>query len=96
MVFKPITAQAALGTSSGGAGDAASTIGSSTVVRLVNTAAAEHLVTVETTGAVVVGTFTLETLKDVIIFKKADDQIFAANAAVLACGVEVAGPSRLH
>ena len=92
MVFKPITTEAALPTSSG----AASNIGSSLAVRLLNTAAAgtEHLVTLEESGGTDIGTFTIEGQQEVIIFKSATDKLFAADAAVMAVGVQIASPSR--
>lgn len=87
MIFKPITTEAALGTSSG----AASNVGSSEFVRLTNTANenTEHLVTLEEAGGTDIGTFTLEGHESVIIHKEATDKLFAADAAVVACGVRV-------
>ena len=87
MVFKPITTEAALGTSSG----AASNVGSSEFVRLHNTAATgtEHLVTLEEAGGTDIGTFSLDGSDTVIIQKSSTDTLFAANAAVLACGVKI-------
>jgi len=87
MIFKPITTEAALGTSSG----AASNVGSSEFVRLTNTANenTEHLVTLEEAGGTDIGTFTLEGHESVIIQKEATDKLFAADAAVVACGVRV-------
>ena len=83
MIFKPITTEAALGTNTG----AASNVGKSRYVRLVNTGSGEHLVTLEQSDGTDIGTFTLESLQTVIIQKDPSDQLFAANAAVLACGV---------
>ena len=85
MIFKPITTEAALGTSTG----AASNVGSSEFVRLHNTAATgtEHLVTLEEAGGTDIGTFSLDGSDTVIIQKEATDKLFAANAAVVACGV---------
>ena len=87
MIFKPITTEAALGTSTG----AASNVGSSEFVRLHNTAATgtEHLVTLEEAGGTDIGTFSLDGADTVIIQKEATDKLFAANAAVLACGVRL-------
>tara|TARA_R100000152_G_C6629113_1_gene77295 strand:+ start:307 stop:612 length:306 start_codon:yes stop_codon:yes gene_type:complete len=87
MIFKPITTEAALGTSTG----AASNVGSSEFVRLHNTAATgtEHLVTLEEAGGTDIGTFSLDGSDTVIIQKEATDKLFAANAAVLACGVRL-------
>ena len=86
-IFTPITTEAALGTSSG----AASNVGSSEFVRLYNSAAAgtEHLVTLEESGGTDIGTFSLEGLDTVIIRKASTDKLFAANAAVVACGVTI-------
>lgn len=86
-IFKPITTEAALGTNTG----AASNISSSQFVRLHNTAATgtEYLVTLETSDGTDIGTFSLDGSDTVIIAKSTTDKLFAANAAVLACGVEV-------
>tara|TARA_Y100001938_G_scaffold138421_1_gene203868 strand:- start:375 stop:683 length:309 start_codon:yes stop_codon:yes gene_type:complete len=86
-IFKPITTEAALGTSTG----AASNVGSSEFVRLHNTAATgtEYLVTLEESGGTDIGTFSLDGSDTVIIQKESTDKLFAANAAVLACGVVV-------
>ena len=56
MIFKPITTEAALGTNTG----AASNVGKSRYVRLVNTGSGEHLVTLEQSDGTDLGTFTLE------------------------------------
>ena len=86
-LWKPITTAAALGTSTG----AASNVGSSRYVRLLNTAAAgtEYLVTLEESGGTDIGTFTIEGQQEVIIQKDPSDQLFAANAAVMAVGVAI-------
>tara|TARA_Y100001963_G_scaffold152139_1_gene236360 strand:+ start:866 stop:1141 length:276 start_codon:yes stop_codon:yes gene_type:complete len=86
-LWKPITTEAALGTSTG----AASNVGSSRYVRLLNTAAAgtEYLVTLEESGGTDIGTFTIEGQQEVIIQKDPSDQLFAANAAVMAVGVAI-------
>tara|TARA_Y100001938_G_scaffold145663_1_gene222834 strand:- start:278 stop:583 length:306 start_codon:yes stop_codon:yes gene_type:complete len=87
MIFKPITTEAALGTSTG----TASNVGSSEFVRLHNTAATgtEYLVTLEESGGTDIGTFSLDGSDTVIIHKESTDKLFAANAAVLACGVRL-------
>jgi hypothetical protein len=87
IIFKPITTEAALGTSTG----AASNVSSSEFVRLHNTAATgtEHLVTLEEAGGTDIGTFSLDGSETVIIHKESTDKLFAANAAVLACGVVI-------
>ena len=86
-LWKPITTEAALGTSTG----AASNVGSSRYVRLLNTAAAgtEYLLTLEESGGTDIGTFTIEGQQEVIIQKDPSDQLFAANAAVMAVGVAI-------
>ena len=86
-LWKPITTEAALGTSTG----AASNVGSSRYVRLLNTAAAgtEYLVTLEESGGTDIGTFTIEGQQEVIIQKDPSDQLFAANAAVMAVGIAI-------
>ena len=86
-LWKPITTEAALGTSTG----AASNVGSSRYVRLLNTAAAgtEYLVTLEESGGTDIGTFSIEGQQEVIIQKDPSDQLFAANAAVMAVGVAI-------
>lgn len=92
-IFTPITTEAALGTSTG----AASNVGSSEFVRLHNTAATgtEYLVTLEEAGGTDIGTFSLDGSDTVIIRKRATDKLFAANAAVVACGVRVSSSSQL-
>ena len=87
IIFTPVTTQAALGTNTG----AASNVGSSRYVRLLNTAAAgtEYLVTLEESGGTDIGTFTIEGQQEVIIQKDPSDQLFAANAAVMAVGVAI-------
>ena len=91
IIFKPITTEAALGTSTG----AASNVSSSEFVRLHNTAATgtEHLVTLEEAGGTDIGTFSLDGSETVIIHKESTDKLFAADAEVLACGVVVIGTS---
>jgi|TARA_R100000152_G_C6759825_1_gene183811 hypothetical protein len=95
IIFTPKTTEAALGTDDSGS----SNIGSSEFVRLYNSAAAgtEHLITLNSSDGTDLGTFSLEGLDTVIIRKDATDKLFAANAAVKACGVdivEVAQPSK--
>ena len=95
VIFTPKTTEAALGTDDSGS----SNISSSEFVRLYNSAAAgtEHLVTLNSSDGTDLGTFSLEGLDTVIIRKDATDKLFAANAAVKACGVdivEVAQPSK--
>ena len=63
----------------------ASTFGSATAVRLVNTTSTARLVTVidEVGGSTTIGTFTLPGNKVEFVEKKPTEAIFAANAAVL-------------
>jgi|TARA_R100001509_G_scaffold160516_1_gene128433 hypothetical protein len=86
-IWKPITTEAALGTNTG----AASNVGKSRYVRLLNTAAegTEYLVTLEQSDGTDIGTFSIEGLSECIIQKDPTDQLFAANAAVLAVGVAI-------
>ena len=92
IIFTPTTTEAALGTSSG----AASNVGSSEFVRLHNTAATgtEYLVTLEESGGTDIGTFSLDGSDTVVIRKASTDKLFAANAAVLACGVHIVSPAQ--
>ena len=85
--WKPITTEAALGVNTG----AASNVGSSEFVRLHNSADAntEHLVTLEESGGTDIGTFTLDGQQEAIIQKDPSDKLFAANAAVMACGIAI-------
>ena len=93
VIFQPTTTEAALGVNTG----AASNIGTTEFVRLHNTAATgtEYLVTLEEADGTDIGTFSLDGSDTVIIRKAPTDQLFAANAAVLACGVRVVSKSGL-
>ena len=93
VIFQPTTTEAALGVNTG----AASNIGTTEFVRLHNTAATgtEYLVTLEEADGTDIGTFSLDGSDTVIIRKNPTDQLFAANAAVLACGVRVISASGL-
>ena len=72
-------AEAASPTSTG----AASTFGSATVVRLVNTDTSAHLVTlVEEANGTVVGSFTMPASSVEFLEKVSTQAIFAANAGV--------------
>ena len=92
-IFQPTTTEAALGVNTG----AASNIGTTEFVRLHNTAATgtEYLVTLEEADGTDIGTFSLDGSDTVIIKKAPSDKIFAADAAVLACGVRVVSKSGL-
>ncbi len=87
VIFTPKTTEAALGTDDSGS----SNIGSSEFVRLHNTAATgtEYLVTLNASDGTDLGTFSLDGSDTVIIRKASTDKLFAANAAVLACGVDI-------
>ena len=91
VIFQPTTTEAALGGNTG----AASNIGTTEFVRLHNTAATgtEYLVTLEQSDGTDIGTFSLDGSDTVIIKKASSDKLFAANAAVLACGVRVVAKS---
>ena len=93
MIFQPTTTEAALGVNTG----AASNVGTTEFVRLHNIAATgtEYLVTLEQSDGTDIGTFSLDGSDTVIIKKNPTDQLFAGNAAVLACGVRVVGQSGL-
>ena len=94
VIFEPKTTEAALGTDDSGS----SNIGSSEFVRLHNTAATgtEYLITLNASDGTDLATFTLDGSDTVIIRKRTTDKLFAANAAVLACGVKVIAPSLKH
>ena len=93
IIFTPKTTEAALGTNTG----AASNVGTSEFVRLHNIAATgtEYLVTLEESDGTDIGTFSLDGSDTVIIKKESSDKLFAANAAVLACGVRAVSKSGL-
>ena len=68
----------------------ASTVGSARIVRCINTCTTtEYLVTLEESGGTDIGTFTLDGQQEAIIQKDPSDQLFAANAAVMAVGVAI-------
>ena len=94
VIFEPKTTEAALGTDDSGS----SNVGSSEFVRLHNTAATgtEYLVTLNASDGTDLATFSLDGSDTVIIKKDSTDQLFAANGAVLACGVRVIIPSSKH
>ena len=79
--------EAACGTTTG----AASTFGSATCVRLINTGVASYLVTLEQTDGTDIGTITIAVGETVYLKKNPTDQIFAANAGVLGVGVSLEG-----
>ena len=77
--------EAACGTDAAGA----STFGSATAVRLVNTTSTARLVTVidEVGGSTTIGTFTLLGNTREVVEKKSTEAIFAAHASVLGAKV---------
>ena len=79
--------QAACGTATG----TASTFGSATCVRLVNSTTTAYLVTLEETDGTDIGTCTIAGGEVIYLKKNPTDQIFAANAGVLGVGVSVEG-----
>lgn len=79
--LKGSEAAAGVGTGNG------SNVGSATLVRVYNSDTAAHLVTLETSGAATIGTFTLASGASEFVVKDPTDEIFAANAAVLLVGV---------
>jgi hypothetical protein len=84
---KFLGANAACGTSVG----AASTFENATEVRLVNTGAAEAIVTIANSADATLASFTLETLDSIIVKKNPSDQIFAAANTVLGSPCNVGG-----
>ena len=83
MKIKVLGTEAACGTSTTNG----SNFGSSTAVRLVNSGTTDRLISVETSGNVLIGTFTLKASATEVVEKDASDEIFAANAEVLGVGV---------
>lgn len=77
--IRPLSVEIAATTTSG----TATTVSDGVNVRIINTTSAAHLVTLATTqGGTVVGSFTIMSDEHVIIRKKQDEVIFAANAGV--------------
>ena len=85
MKIKVLGSEAACGTSSTNG----SNFSSSTHVRVVNSGTTNRLVSVETSAAVLIGTFTLGGGSSEIIVKDPSDEVFAANAEVLGVGIAV-------
>ncbi len=83
MKIKVLGTEAACGTSTTNG----SNFGSSTAVRLVNSGTTDRLVSVETSGNVLIGTFTLKASATEVVHKGASDEIFAANAEVKGVGI---------
>ena len=77
--IRPISAEIASPTTTG----TASTVSNGVNVRIINTTAAAHLVTLVTAqGGTVVGSFTIMSDEHVVIRKVKTECIFAANAGV--------------
>ena len=85
MKIKVLGSEAACGTSSTNG----SNFGSSTAVRLCNSGSTDRLVSVETSGASLIGTFTLKSGGVEVVEKDPTDEIFAAHAEVLGVGVAI-------
>ena len=85
MKIKVLGSEAACGVSSTNG----SNFGNSTAVRLCNSGTTDRLVSVETSAAVLIGTFTLGGGASEIIVKDPSDEVFAANAEVLGVGIAV-------
>jgi hypothetical protein len=85
MKTKLLGSEAACGVSSTNG----SNFGNATVVRLVNSGSTMRLVSVETSGASLKGTFTLPGEKTEFVEKDPTDEIFAAQAEVLGVGVAI-------
>jgi hypothetical protein len=85
MKTKLLGSEAACGVSSTNG----SNFGNATVVRLVNSGSTMRLVSVETSGASLKGTFTLPGGKTEFVEKDPTDEIFAAHAEVLGVGVAI-------
>ena len=83
MKIKVLGTEAACGTSTTNG----SNFGSSTAVRLVNSGTTDRLISVETSGNVLIGTFTLKASETEVVEKDASDEIFAVNAEVKGVGV---------
>jgi len=83
MKIKVLGTEAACGTSTTNG----SNFGSSTAVRLVNSGTTDRLVSVETSGNVLIGTFTLKASATEVVAKNPTDEVFAANAEVKGVGI---------
>ena len=60
-------------------------------MRLVNSGTTDRLVSIETSGNSLIGTFTLKAGGVEIVQKDASNEIFAAHAEVLGVGVAITG-----
>ena len=85
MKIKVLGSEAACGTSSTNG----SNFSTSTHVRVVNSGSTVRLVSIETSAAVLIGTFTLKSGGVEVVEKDPTDEIFAAHAEVLGVGVAI-------
>lgn len=85
MKIKVLGSEAACGTSSTNG----SNFSLSTAVRLVNSGTTDRLVSVETSAASLIGTFTIKSGGVEVVQKDPTDEIFAAHAEVLGVGVAI-------
>jgi hypothetical protein len=85
MKFKLLGSEAALGNGTGNG----SNFSSATVVRVFNSDTSAHLVSVETAGAVLVGSFTLGAGASAEVQKSPSDEVFA-DAGTVVKGVAIA------
>ena len=85
MLTKVLAAEGNCGTDAAGA----STFGSATVVRVVNSGTTNRLVTIidEVGGSTTIGSFTIVGSEVAFVEKKSTEAIFAANASVKGCKV---------
>ena len=85
MKIKVLGSEAACGTSSTNG----SNFSNSTHVRVFNSGTTNRLVSVETSAAAFIGTFSLGGGASEIIVKDPSDEVFAAHAEVLGVGIAV-------
>ena len=84
-MIKALGASAPAEVQTGAGGD----VQSATCVRAFNNTTTNHLVTVETAGSVLKGSFVLAGGADIYVEKDPTDWIFAANAGVLLTKVAI-------
>ena len=85
MKIKVLGSEAACGTSSTNG----SNFNTSTHVRVVNSGSTVRLVSIETSAAALIGTFSLGAGATEIIVKDPTDEVFAAHAEVRGVGIAV-------
>ena len=83
MKLKLKGSEAAAGTSSTNG----SNVGSATLVRVHNAGTTERLVSLETSAAALIGTFTIGANDTEYLDKNATDEVFAANPDALLVGI---------